>query len=47
MGEGRASGISGRQGLGTVRWGKPVGGVFPVALLDISIVHERQFDYAS
>jgi hypothetical protein len=35
MGEGRASGVSGRQGLGTVRWGKPGGGVFPVALLDI------------
>jgi hypothetical protein len=24
MGEGRASGVSGRQGIGTVRWGKPV-----------------------
>ena len=35
MGEGRASGVSGHQGLGTVHWGKPVGGVFPVALLDI------------
>jgi len=32
MGYAEDSGVSGRQGLGTVRWGKPGGGVFPVAL---------------